>query len=310
MITISPHMNKRPAIDSFFSKPKQVKLSFDEIVYDKHSTYPIPLPAKLPFDLSLNDKHNTINNLLELDLLSYTPLIPQATAKSLFEFLRSEFCWYRVTYQARGITINTPRFTTVFGLDDTHYFSGDAETGPVYEKSTRAPPKKPLNCVPRPMPGCLLQLKAAIEDLTSQTFNFCLLNYYKDGNDSISYHSDDEFFLGSDPTIVSISLGADRDFLMRHKKDHKITWKTALRGGDCVVMQGSTQSKWDHSIPKRKSGNTGRINITFRKAMIRAGTENYYRYNVNNGPYYRWNQEKKEMVLGDEYKVDPKIEPS
>ncbi len=74
--------------------------------------------------------------------------------------------------------------------------------------------------------------------------------------------------------------------------------KLPLASGDMVLMRGPTQSNWLHSIPKRKGGESdrGRINITFRKAMVRAGTENYYTYNVGNGIAHRWDPKKEEML--------------
>lgn len=262
-------------IDSFFA-PKVAKRKLepatDEIdqegAYDKHVSYPIPLPKRFPFQLVPNTFPKSIKDKLDLDLLYYQPLFPALISRQLFEFLRKEFCWYRVTYQVRGITINTPRFTTVFGLDDTHYFSGPNATGPVLEKETKQNPKKAFKCIPRPLPGCLDHLRTVVETATGETFNFCLLNYYKDGTDSISYHSDDESFLGANPSIASISLGTSRDFLMRNKSDHTITFKTPLKSGEMILMKGTTQSKWDHSIPKRKGDIGGRINITFRKAVV------------------------------------------
>lgn len=140
---------------------------------------------------------------------------------------------------------------------------------------------------------------------TNTKFNFCLVNYYASGSDSISFHSDDERFLGTDPAIASFTLGAKRDFLMKHKppkegepkletKDIKIQ----LASGDMILMRGQTQSNWLHSIPKRKGGEAdkGRINITLRRAMIPAGTENYYRYNVGEGDVYKWDKSKREMA--------------
>lgn len=66
--------------------------------------------------------------------------------------------------------------------------------------------------------------------------------------------------------------------------------KLPLASGDMILMRGKTQANWLHSIPKRKGGESdrGRINITFRKAMVRGGTENYYQYNVGNGGVWRW----------------------
>ncbi|KAF3216789.1 hypothetical protein TWF106_008189 [Orbilia oligospora] len=94
-----------------------------------------------------------------------------------------------------------------------------------------------------------------------------------DCGDSISYHSDDESFLGPNPTIASLSLGTTRDFLMKHKEDKSLNIKLPLSNGELIIMKGATQRKWLHSIPKRSSTitggwtNGGRINITFRKGM-------------------------------------------
>ena len=82
-----------------------------------------------------------------------------------------------------------------------------------------------------------------------------------------------------------------------HDKESK-PLKLELGSGDMILMRGTTQANWLHSIPKRKSGEAdrGRINITFRKAMVRGGTENYYQYNVGNGGVWRWDGRKGEMV--------------
>ena len=145
---------------------------------------------------------------------------------------------------------------------------------------------------------------------TSSTYNFCLVNYYATGADSISYHSDDERFLGPNPAIASFSLGAKRDFLMKHKPvppnikgpppalSNAPPLKLPLSSGDMVLMRGKTQANWLHSIPKRKGGesDSGRINITFRKALVRGGTENYYQYNVGTGGVWKWDDRKGEMI--------------
>ncbi|OXN15733.1 hypothetical protein CDV57_09413, partial [Aspergillus fumigatus] len=134
-------------------------------------------------------------------------------------------------------------------------------------------------------------------------YNFCLVNYYASGDDSIAYHSDDERFLGPNPCIASLSLGAKRDFLMKHKTAEGVAAapvKLALADGDMVIMRGETQSNWLHSIPKRRGSRgearQGRINITFRRAVVPAGTENYYRYNVGEGKAHRWREEEGRMV--------------
>lgn len=155
------------------------------------------------------------------------------------------------------------------------------------------------------------ELRQSTEAATGCKYNFCLVNYYASGSDSISFHSDDERFLGPDPAIASFSLGARRDFLMKHKPAKPAPagqpdapsieakpLKLPLGSGDMILMRGRTQSNWLHSIPKRSGKNQedgGRINITFRRAMIKGGTENYYNYNVGTGPVYRWNKVAREM---------------
>jgi alkylated DNA repair dioxygenase AlkB len=203
------------------------------------------------------------------------------------------------------------RYTTVFGLDHASRFNAagqvvDATTGTVTQQE-RHYAKYP----PRPIPKCLDDLRRCTEAATGCEFNFCLVNYYASGADSISYHSDDEHFLGDLPAVASFTLGAKRDFLMKHKPapkegDGKFVLpettlvKLPLGSGDMVLMRGRTQANWLHSIPKRSGKNAedgGRINITFRRAMMKAGTENYYNYNVGMGPVFKWDERAKEMKL-------------
>lgn len=202
--------------------------------------------------------------------------------------------------------------TTVFGVDDTSRFTPE---GLLVDSQTSRPipSDRYKNCRPRPIPQCLDDLRKVTEIFTDSTYNFCLVNYYATGSDSISYHSDDERFLGTNPSIASLSLGAKRDFLMKHKPvppsmsaapPPATPLKLPLASGDMVLMRGPTQSNWLHSIPKRKGGGSdrGRINITFRKAMVRGGTENYYNYNVGSGGVYKWEARRQEMMPWQETK--------
>lgn len=324
----------------------------------------------------------------KLDLVYWEPYVPARVARQLFEFLRATLPFYRVEYDIRrgGVSshVRTPRWTTVFGLDETARFrdaggghSPDADdahaaTGPSgpssgppgpqtdAKPSAPAPPGQPTSTSssldtklltpgreplamdaddwdvldartgrpvrgdrhyaryrPRPIPACLEALRRGAERAAGCRFNFCLVNYYASGHDSISPHSDDERFLGDRPAIASLSLGARRDFVMRHKgsaplgqgrggkgapagHDEAAPLKLPLGSGDMVLMRGPTQANWLHSIPKRTGRNAedgGRINITFRRAMVKGGTENYYNYNVGTGPAYRWDAASREMKL-------------
>ncbi|MGO3009042.1 MAG: alpha-ketoglutarate-dependent dioxygenase AlkB family protein [Psychrobacter celer] len=94
-------------------------------------------------------------------------------------------------------------------------------------------------------------------------FNSCLLNYYPTGHDGMGYHADDEKELGAQPVIASLSLGATRKFVFKHKKTQD---KVALylESGQLIVMHGETQRFWKHSITKTKTVADGRISLTFR----------------------------------------------
>lgn len=320
-------MAKRPqTLDAFFSPPPtkrsrvetehqagtQPEAPGDLARYvSKHHTYPFAIPF-LPPEISeiLNfvpaAEGRVINDQPDLNLVYYEPYIPKEAQRDLFEFLRRELFFYRVKYMIkRGPTetqINTPRYTTVFGLDVTSRFD---ESGNIVDASTGQPvPKDTYKCRPRPIPQPLDLLRTLTENATGCKFNFALVNYYSSGNDSISYHSDDEKFLGPEPAIASFTLGARRDFLMKHKPTPEShvsetkPMKLPLASGDMILMRGQTQSKWLHSIPKRKGGEAdrGRINITFRRAMVKGGTENYYKYNVGDGEVYKWDGKRREIL--------------
>lgn len=219
----------------------------------------------------------------------------------------SELAWHRVSYiRPGGMRINTPRFTTTFGIDDT------------------GAPATAYHAKPKPIPPVLAQLKERIEAMQNAEaaddnnqrgndadvrYNALIINYYATGDDSISYHSDDEAFLGVNPNIASLSLGATRDFYLRRKapagvvvpaatsaSGSKGSGKAATRpteqmqllDGSLLIMRGKTQADWEHSIPKRKNINQGRINITFRKAISPKAINNFINYNRGKGPTYRW----------------------
>lgn len=313
-------MAKRGALDSFFKPTVLKKARYEASIAKSHDTsYPYPVPH-LPLSLteqmqfSPAEPGKLMNDQRDLDLVYYQPYMSAMIAGSMFEFLRQELFFYRVQYSIRRgaseTNINTPRYTSVFGVDATSRFSEagelvDAKTGRTVEKGR-------YKCVPRPIPQCLDELRRITEGTTGETFNFCLVNYYADGQDSISYHSDDERFLGANPAIASFSFGATRDFYMKHKPVPPVQGqagpefkqvKLQLGSGDMVLMRGKTQANWLHSIPKRAGvdAQKGRINVTFRKALVKGGTENYYQYNVGKGPVYKWDREADKMVawIGD-----------
>lgn len=114
----------------------------------------------------------------------------------------------------------------------------------------------------------LTELKTKIETVSGFTYNSCLLNLYHDGNEGMSWHSDDEKSLVRHAPIASLSLGAERKFSFKHKRLSD-SISTILENGSLLVMRGETQSHWLHCVPKSKKIATPRISLTFRTMVIR-----------------------------------------
>ena len=114
----------------------------------------------------------------------------------------------------------------------------------------------------------LLEIKKHVEQYIKFQFNSVLLNEYPNGKVGMGWHSDDERELGIDPIIASLSFGANRDFIFKHKTDKSFeNIKIHLKSGSLLVMLGSTQHHWKHSLPKRLKVREPRINLTFRKIL-------------------------------------------
>jgi alkylated DNA repair dioxygenase AlkB len=109
----------------------------------------------------------------------------------------------------------------------------------------------------------LLEIKAKIEPIADVNFNSVLLNRYRNGSDSISWHTDAEKELGLNPIIASVNFGATRNFQLRHiETKEKID--IDLSHGCLLIMQGELQHFWQHQIPKTTKPVNERINLTFR----------------------------------------------
>ena len=109
----------------------------------------------------------------------------------------------------------------------------------------------------------LLQLKQKVEELSSTTYNSCLLNLYHTGEEGMAWHSDDEKMLKKNGEIASVTLGAARKFSFKHKET-KQKVDVLLESGSLLVMKDTTQTHWLHRLPPTKKVNSPRINLTFR----------------------------------------------
>ena len=131
---------------------------------------------------------------------------------------------------------------------------GDSEYDYTYSKIT----KKANLCTKE-----LLALKEIVEKESNETYNSCLLNLYHSGEEGMAYHSDGEKMLKKNGAIASLSLGAERKFSFKHKKN-KQRIDVFLENGSLLVMKEGTQTNWLHRLPPTKKVNSPRINLTFR----------------------------------------------
>ena len=116
---------------------------------------------------------------------------------------------------------------------------------------------------PLPLGPAMQEIRARVESLCGQRFNCVLLNLYRDGHDSMGWHSDDEKELDQAAPIASVSFGGERKFAFKHKLD-KISASLTLENGSVLLMQAPTQQYWQHSLTKTKRLVAPRINLTFR----------------------------------------------
>jgi len=160
--------------------------------------------------------------------------------------LKNEIAWKQESMNMYGKNVNFPRLTAWYGDNDKPYsFSG-------------------ITLQPEPWAGVLEQIKVKVEQKTQEKFNSVLLNQYRNGDDSISWHTDAEPELGENPTIASVTFGEARVFQMRHiETKEKVSLE--LEHGSLLIMQGELQHYWQHQIPKTKKDKDIRINLTFRK---------------------------------------------
>lgn len=179
-------------------------------------------------------------------ILVYDPgFFPPGEAAALFAFLRREVPWHQEVGRGRPF----PRLTAWYADANLCYrYSGVTHQGAGW------------------MPE-LQTIKQRIESAAETPFNSLLLNRYRDGHDSIGPHADDEPELGANPVIASVSLGAVRQFVLKHKRTRE-KQIIPLASGSLLVMAGTCQHHWLHGVPKTVRPVGERINLTFRQLIV------------------------------------------
>ena len=165
-------------------------------------------------------------------------------ARDAYEALLASSPWRQEELSLFGRKVLTPRLSSWHG-DVPYTYSGLAMT-------------------PEPWTPQLLMIRKRVEAVSGRTFNSVLLNLYRDGRDSMGWHSDDEPELGINPTIASVSLGETRRFRLRHKAGKEKTLSIDLPDASLLLMSGPLQHHWQHAVPKTSRKIGARINLTFR----------------------------------------------
>jgi len=178
----------------------------------------------------------------------YKSFFDESTADQAFAHLEQGLAWRQDTIKIAGKPVPIPRLQAWYGETGTEYtYSG-------------------LKLTPEPWANTLLEIKSQVEPKAGISFNSMLANLYRDGRDSVGWHSDDEKELGNNPVIASVSFGATRNFVLKHRKLRQLEKiSLPLEHGDLLVMDGPTQHHWVHQIPKTRKPVRPRINLTFRR---------------------------------------------
>lgn len=200
--------------------------------------------------MTIFDK-NGVSIILDNDGLVnyYGKILAYQEANQYLDLLMQNILWKNDEVILFGKHIVTKRKTAWYGDSDYLY---------TYSNIT----KQAL-----PWTKKLSDLKQMVEEFAGVKFNSCLLNLYHNGNEGMGWHSDDEKSLGKDNTIASLSFGAERKFLLKHKQTKQII-SLVLEHGSLLIMKDATQRNWLHSLPKSKDIVQPRINLTFRTIVF------------------------------------------
>lgn len=183
------------------------------------------------------------------DVRLYRQWFPPDEARDWFDRLHREIRWRQSSIRMHGKTLPVPRLDAWYG-----------DPGRAYTYSG-------LRFEPLAWTPGLRSLRLELEAQLGYQFNSVLANLYRDGRDSVAWHSDDEPELGSEPVIASISLGAERRFALKHKYRRQPSLRLDLPPGSLLLMAGATQRYWVHQLAKTTRPVGPRINLTFRRIM-------------------------------------------
>jgi alkylated DNA repair dioxygenase AlkB len=199
------------------------------------------------YSLFNNENNNTQKDNLNIDYVKN--FFNEEESIYFMNTLKDKIKWKQDYISFFGKSHPLPRLTAWYGdRNKTYTYSG-------------------IPMTPNPWNTELLEIKNKVDQYAKIHFNSVLLNCYRTGNDSVSWHSDDEKELGDQPIIGSVSFGGTRKFRLRNKKNKELKHNIELVNGSLLIMSELTQQYWEHEIPKTKKMVGERINLTFRSIL-------------------------------------------
>lgn len=189
-----------------------------------------------PIDICLDESQATL----------FKDFLDPQHGDAVLEKLQADTPWKQDKINFMGKVNPVPRLAAWYSKDKKSYFYSG------------------IKVIANPYTTLITDLNDMAENLTGHIFNSVLVNLYRDGNDSVSWHADDEKSLGSTINIASLTLGVERDFQLKRKDGNSSTINIKLPHGSLLSMGNPTQQNWLHQIPKRKNVKNPRINLTFR----------------------------------------------
>lgn len=167
-----------------------------------------------------------------------------AASRALLATALGETPWADVSLRLAGRLVPMPRRVAFFGPHDYRY------TGLLHPA--------------RALPAWLDDVRRRIEETARHPFNTVLMNLYRSGADSVSWHSDDDYPHGGHPAVASLSLGATRRFRIAHRREREQRYAVELTDGGLLLMTERSQLDYRHALPKTTASVGARINLTFR----------------------------------------------
>ncbi len=229
-----------PASDGYSARPLSQPNGWHIVVPDGELLY-------IPQFFSEKVSNRTLEYLQEYEQgdwrrTNWKHLSPDAQRALRFKHI----AWEQDHIRMYGQTHPLPRLTAWYG-----------DPGAAYTYSG-------IPSEPKPWNAGLLYLRELIQNYSGHRFNSALLNWYRNGDDYLNWHTDDEKELGPNPTIASVNFGQTRDFQLRRTTDHQQKITIPLAHGTLLLMQGALQHHWQHAVPVRKRVTGSRFNLTFR----------------------------------------------